>query len=142
MRGMSAEAIGEYFRALVAAQPGMSLARAARAAGVESIYLSRLGVPGDNGTKEPSGRVLLGLLRAAHGKIEHLEEILYSDTATAEQGRALAERTLTEMRGAVTEDARRQVLDRLIAELESDPRKIDQLIGYGARLRDEDRAGH
>lgn len=141
MRVMSAEAIGEYFRALVELQPGLSLASVSRAAGVQPNYLSRLGVPGENGTKEPSGRVLLGLLRAAHGKIEHLEEILYSDTATAEQGRLLAEKTLNEMKAAPTENERRQVLQRLIADLESNPQKIDQLIGYGARLREEDRAG-
>lgn len=56
--------------------------------------------------------------------------------ATNESGRALAEqwkKRLAEAQG----DERRQELERLIAELEADPRKIDLLIGYGERLREE-----
>lgn len=138
MNYMGIEAVAAYLRALVEGQPDLTLARVSRAAGVSANYLSRLGTDTKNKTKEPSARVLLKLVRAARGKVEHLEELLYSDTATPEEGKYLAERWRADMRQASSEDERRQILDRLIAELESDPRKLDQWIGYGARLRDED----
>jgi plasmid replication initiation protein len=136
---MSIEAVGGYLRALVLAQPDLSYASVCRAAGVKTNYLSRLGIGGKNSTKEPSARVLLKLVRAARGRIEDLEQLLYSETATIEEGRKLGESTAAALRAAPNEDARRQVLERLIADLEANPQKLDQLIGYGSRLIEEDR---
>ncbi len=132
---MSAAAIGEYFRTLVAEQPGLSLAAVSRAAGVSDNYLSRLGVPGKNGTQEPSARVLLKLLPAAHGKLEYLEELLHSQDAPPEKGRELALRTLEEMKHASSENERQTSLRRLISDLENDPLKLDQWVSYGEWLR-------
>jgi hypothetical protein len=136
---MSIEAVGGYLRALVTAQPDLSYASVCREAGVKPNYLSRLGTGHKHSTKEPSARVLLKLVRAARGKIEDLEELLYSETATVEEGRKLAESTVAALRAAPNGDERHQVLQRLIAELEVNPQKLDQLIGYGSRLLDEDR---
>lgn len=137
MTVMSVEAVGGYLRALVLAQPDLSYASVCREAGVKANYLSRLGVGGTNSTKEPSARVLLKLVRAARGRIEDLEQLLYSETATVDEGQKLAEATIAALHQA-SPDTRHQVLQQLIARLESDPQKLDQLIGYGARLADED----
>lgn len=130
-------AVGAYLQARRKAE-GLTQEEIARRLKMTSRTVSEW----ETGGTLPAFEVMVRLLDIIKGQIEVVQDLYLRTNATAEQGRALAERTLTEMRSAATEDARRQVLDRLIAELESDPRKIDQLIGYGARLRDEDRAGH
>lgn len=127
---MSIEAVGGYLRALVLAQPDLSYASVCREAGVKPNYLSRLGVGGKHGTKEPSARVLLKLVRAARGKIEDLERLLYSETATAEEGQALAQLTVASVAALATTDERRAALLRRIAELTEDPELRVRIEGY------------
>lgn len=128
---MSVEALGTYFATLRGTK---SRAKLAAELGISEMSIMRIEERG----QEPKAEALVALVRGLKARWQDVEYLLREST-DVDEGRRLAERWQLEMKQAGTKDERHEALQLLIAELEGDPRKIDQLIGYGARLRDEDR---
>lgn len=122
---MSNEAIGAYIRALVDAQPGLTLGAVLRTAGLAANYLGRM----EKKTKEPSARTLIKLVRAAGGTVEHLEMLSEPD-ANAAFGQRLGREWLD-----LTEEQRTKVVriyqehKHVIALNDGEPYELIDIIG-------------
>lgn len=125
------EALGTYFATL---RGSKSRAKLAAEAGISEMSILRIEVQ----NQEPKAEALVALVGALKARWEDVEYLL-KHAKSAEEGRQLAERVQEQLLQAEDEDDRHRALQQLIAELETDPRKLDQLIGYGSRLIDEDR---
>lgn len=97
----------------------------------------------EKGQIDTRGSLLFAFIRAVRGNAEHVMTLLLDAAATEADGRALAEAWL---RAAPTDpeeqDERRRRALHLVDDLLADPRMLDQLLGYGDRLREELRATH
>lgn len=124
------EALGVYFATLRGTK---SRAKLANELGISEMSIMRIEERG----QEPKAEALVALVRGLRARWQDVEYLL-REAQSIEEGRQLAEQWKHQRDQAETEDERRQALEQLISELEADPRKLDQLIGYGARLREED----
>jgi transcriptional regulator with XRE-family HTH domain len=128
---MGMDALGTYFATL---RGSKSRAKLAAEAGISEMSILRIEVQ----NQEPKAEALVALVGALKARWEDVEYLL-KHAKSADEGRQLAEQVQEQLRQAESEDERHQVLQRLIADLEANPQKLDQLIGYGARLLEEDR---
>lgn len=112
----------------------LSQADIARAARVESKQVYRW----ERGESEPSASGLAAFVEAVQGNIEEVKQLILSD-ATESAGQQLAERWYASNNQALPDERerRRQRAIALIDDLLGDPQKLDQLLGYGARLQEE-----
>lgn len=126
------KALGAYFEALRGDR-----GRAALAADVGTSEMSIWRI--EDGTQEPRAELLSALVRTLKAQWSDVERLLSDSGATAEDGKRLAEGLRARLGQADSANARKQEIARLVEELERDPKKLDRLIGYGARLLEEDR---
>lgn len=127
------KALSQYFLTLRGTK---SRAELAYEAGISEMSILRIEVRG----QKPKPDTLKKLVLALHARWEDIDYLLgLNGGDEVDEGRKLAERVRFQIHNAPTVEDRRMAIQRLIAELEADPRKLDQLIGYGQRLRDEDR---
>ena len=82
---MSVHAAGSYIRTLREAHQ-LSRDEIAAAADTSGSQVERI----ENGKQETRSSVLLGLVRAVRGNVEHLQQLLLDDDAGAQEGVALA----------------------------------------------------
>lgn len=129
---MSVEAVGVYFDRLIALK-GLKVKAVSEQAGVKPGYISRLI---SRGIKEPGASTLRAINDAVGGSWEHVG-VLLQEKATTTQAKLLAEQWLHNSASPEQPLDAMHTLQGLVAELETDPRKIDQLLGYATRLRDE-----
>lgn len=128
------EALGVYFATLRGTK---SRAKLAAELGVSEMSILRIESRG----QEPGPEMLVKLVGQLRARWEDVEYLLGLDKGKGiEEGRQLAENLARQIQQAGAVDARRAALNRLIADLEADPRKIDRLLGYGQRLLEEDRS--
>jgi transcriptional regulator with XRE-family HTH domain len=120
-----------YLRVLREARK-LSQADIARAAQVESKQVYRW----ERGESEPSASSLAAFVQAVRGNIEEVMRLILSTDATEDMGRQLA-RAILEQGPPDEREQRRQEAIALIDSLLADPEKIDRLLGYGERLREE-----
>lgn len=126
------KALGAYFEVLRGDR-----GRAALAAdvGISEMSIWRI----EDGSQEPRAELLNALVRTLRARWSDVEKLLSDSDATAEDGRQLAISLRSRLEQADSADMRKQEINRLIDELERDPKKLDRLIGYGERLLEEDR---
>ena len=120
-----------YLRVLREARK-LSQADIARAAGVESKQVYRW----EKGESEPSASGLAAFVYAVRGNIQEVMRLILNDDSTEDMGRQLARAILEQGPPAAREQRRLQAI-ALIDSLLADPQKIDRLLGYGERLREE-----
>lgn len=130
MVAMSGQAVAAYIDALIDGNPDLTLTKVQKAAGVGMNYISRLRT---KDTQEPSMRITAALVKAARGNLNDIAK-LSDPNSSAEMGRAAAFEWLGQNAGS--EKRRKEALN-LIDDLLSDPRKLDQWLGYGRRLLEE-----
>ena len=124
------EAAGAYLRALRTHQ-GLSQGKLAELVGVSGNTIWRI----EAGDQEPRASQLAALLTTLRGRIEDIQELISSTTATAADGEALAERMLTQAESnsllalANTDDKRARLLRR-IAKLTENPDLRSRIEGY------------
>ena len=118
------DALGAYFATL---RGSKSRAKLAAELGISEMSILRI----EDRGQEPKAEVLVALVKALRANWDHVAYLL-DPNRNAEEWRSRSQQV-------ETSDERLAMLNRLIADLETDPRKLDQLIGYGARLLDEDR---
>jgi transcriptional regulator with XRE-family HTH domain len=130
---MGMKAVGSYLRALREAGR-IGRGALARELGTDDSQIERI----EKGQIDTRGSLLFAFIHAVRGNAEHIMQLLLADAASEEEGRALAEVWLAEARGdpAALDERRRRALS-LIDDLLADPRALDQLLGYGDRLREE-----
>lgn len=127
-------AVGAYIRVLREGR-GLSRAELASAIGTHESQLYRI----EKGDQDSRGSLLFTIIKELRGDIQDVYRLMTAANASADEGRQLADRVQDQLRQAESEGERHQVLQRLIADMEANPQKLDQLIGYGARLLEEDR---
>lgn len=124
------QAAGAYLRALRTHQ-GLSQGKLAELVGVSGNTIWRI----EAGDQEPRAGQLAALLTTLRGRIEDIQELISSTTATAADGEALAERMLTQTESnallalANTDDKRAKILRR-IAKLTENPDLRSRIEGY------------
>ena len=124
------QAAGAYLRALRTHQ-GLSQGKLAELVGVSGNTIWRI----EAGDQEPRAGQLAALLTTLRGRIEDIQELISSTTATAADGEALAERMLTQPESnallalANTDDKRAKILRR-IAKLTENPDLRSRIEGY------------
>lgn len=95
----------------------------------------------EKGKIDTRGSLLFAFIRAVRGNVEHVMALLLDEAATEADGRELAKAWLRVMPADPEAlDERRRRLQDLVDELLANPHLLDQLIGYGYRLREELRA--
>ena len=124
------QAAGAYLRALRTHQ-GLSQGKLAELVGVSGNTIWRI----EAGDQEPRAGQLAALLTTLRGRIEDIQELISSATATAADGEALASQVLTQAeRDAVfaraNTDDKRATLLRRIAKLTENPDLRSRIEGY------------
>ena len=133
------QAAGAYLRALRTHQ-GLSQGKLAELVGVSGNTIWRI----EAGDQEPRAGQLAALLTTLRGRIEDIQELISSATATAADGEALASQVLTQAeRDAVfaraNTDDKRATLLRRIAKLTENPDLRSRIEGYLDGLEAGDR---
>lgn len=124
------QAAGAYLRALRTHQ-GLSQGKLTELVGVSGNTIWRI----EAGDQEPRAGQLAALLTTLRGRIEDIQELISSATATAADGEALASQVLTQAeRDAVfaraNTDDKRATLLRRIAKLTENPDLRSRIEGY------------
>ena len=128
-------AVGAYIRELREVR-GLSRADLAARVKTHESQIYRI----EKGEQDSRGSLLFAIIEALQGNVQDVYQLMRSGGAVdVDEARKLADSVREQIRAAPTVEDRRDAINRLVSELEADPRKLDQLIGYGQRLRDEDR---
>lgn len=132
------KAAGSYLRVLREAER-IGRGALARQLNTDDSQIERI----EKGQIDTRGSLLFAFIRAVRGNAEHVMTLLLDEAATEADGRALAEAWLRVVPAdPEAQDERRRRLQHLADDLLANPRMLDQLIGYGDRLREELRATH
>jgi transcriptional regulator with XRE-family HTH domain len=123
------QAAAAYFQTL-REQQGLSRARLALQLDITEMSLYRIEEQG----QEPKAELLMKLVRALGANIDHVYN-LFADDATPADGRRLALQWL--LHEPSEEERRRAALLAVAESLINDPQKLDRLLGYADRLREE-----
>lgn len=119
----------------------MSRAKVAMLAGVSENTVYRV----ERNEQEPSGPLLVKLVAAVRGHFDDASQLVLDADADESVGIERARQWLsgsqqsdiTQLMQAVPSDQVTEAI-AILEELQSDPQKMDRLIGYGQRLREED----
>lgn len=125
-------AAGAYLRLLREGR-GLTRASLARQLSTDDTQVERI----EKGRIDTRSSLLFAFIREVRGSADQVMLLLLDDAAGEEQGRALAEAWLEPGDAAAGEDVRRRRALALIDDLLADPQKLDRLLGYGDRLREE-----
>ena len=110
----------------------MSRARLAAQLGVSEMSLYRI----EEQNQEPKAELLMAIVHVLKGNADHVYHLLTKDDATAAEARQLALSWLHQEPSET--ERRRQALLDVVESLMNDPQKLDRLLGYADRLREED----
>lgn len=132
--GMGMKATGMYLRVLREENVGGRgvLAKLLR---TDDSQIERI----EKGQIDTRGTLLARFTRAVGGDWQTVGDLLLRDDDTEDTGRDAARNWLSRKHLSSEQRASyRERLLQLLSELESNPQKVDQLLGYADRLREED----
>lgn len=136
---MSLLALGSYLRVLREARD-LTQQAVATALNVSARQLRNW----ERGESDPASSVLAAYLVLVDGSSTDVIDLLTNPNTTRADGERLAYQHLERQEQAHTDALiqqlsveRLQRLEQIVQLLRSDPRKLDQLLGYADRLRDE-----
>lgn len=92
----------------------------------------------EKGQIDTRSSLLFAVICAVHGSPDHVMKLILSDTADEADGRACAEAHLqSQAAHSKGLDERERLVQQLVDQVLSEPRIVDQLLGYSDRLREE-----
>jgi len=127
---MSTEAVGIYMRVLREVRD-IGRIPLAQELGIDSQQIERL----EKGMATPLSSFLFVLNQALQGNLDQVNELFLDPEATEDTARQYALAWAAQRRFQEADLAR---WDQLFAQIQDDPHKLELLIRYAERLRDEE----